>query len=208
MPPNDVSPDDGRNRDTGLGYALVIPLLLAEWLSAGRNPRMICDAELKVLWHCPRLPEWIEKAGSVRLERECLVLIDKRVQSAIRDFLGDPDRSTAAIGFEDEALGQRLVLQCQRLEVPRFRTTVGMRILSDTDELGNGFLYSQENLGLTRKEAEICDMLLRGKTVQDIVETTGRSPDTVRSHVRNIYLKTGTSSREALFARLRPYIFD
>jgi DNA-binding CsgD family transcriptional regulator len=208
MRPNEELPGAGPTRGSNLGLALALPLLLAEWLSASRNPRLICDAKGKVLWQCPNLGRWLEQAGSIKLEREYLILLDKRVQAAFSEFLLDAARPDLAIGFVDETLGERLVLQCQRLEVPRFPAAFGLRILSDARGLESSFLHFEQNFGMTRQEAAICRMLLQGQTVQDIVETESRSPDTVRFHVRNIYQKIGVSSREALFARLRPYMFD
>lgn len=190
-----------------MGLALVMPLLLAEWLSASRNPRLICDAQQKVLWHCPNLVGWLEETRAVKLEREQLLLNDKRAQAALADFLIDPQVPDTAIGFDDEETGRCVVLQCKRLEIPRYPTVFGIRIVADASgELD--FLHFEEHFAMTRQEGAICRLLLQGKTVQEIVAAARKSPDTIRFHIRNIYQKIGVSSREALFATLRPFLFD
>lgn len=193
---------------TDIGLALAMPQLLAEWLSAGCNPRVICDAQQSVLWHCPNLGPWLDQASSIKLERDHLTLNDKRAQTALTEFMLDPRKPDTAIGFEDEKLARRVILQCRRLEVPRFAAAFGLRILADKGGLERNFLHFEQNFGMTRQESAICRMLLQGRTVQEIVDAGSKSPDTIRFHIRNIYQKIGVSSREALFARLRPFLFD
>ncbi|WP_301750103.1 LuxR C-terminal-related transcriptional regulator [uncultured Erythrobacter sp.] len=185
-----------------------MPLLLNEWLSAGRNPRLICDAQQRVLWQCPNLSHWLDGASAIKLEREQLVLTDKRAQSGLSEFLHFSDKPDTAISFNDEKLSRRVVLQCRRLEVPRFTPAFGVRIIADAAGLECNFLHFEETFGMTRQESAICRMLLQGRTVQEIVDAGSKSPDTIRFHIRNIYQKIGVSSREALFASLRPFLFD
>lgn len=193
---------------TDMGLCLAMPLLLAEWLSAGRNPRLICDIHQKVLWHCPNLGPWLDEASSIKLEREHLTLGDKRAQTSLTEFLLGSSEPDTIISCGDEKLGHRVVLQCRRLEVPRIAPAFGLRILADSEGLERNFRHFEQTFGMTRQEAAICRLLLQGHTVQEIVEAGSKSPDTIRFHIRNIYQKIGVSSREALFARLRPFLFD
>lgn len=68
--------------------------------------------------------------------------------------------------------------------------------------------HSSKAFGVGAFAEPRCRLLLQGHTVQEIVEAGSKSPDTIRFHIRNIYQKIGVSSREALFARLRPFLFD
>lgn len=101
-----------------------------------------------------------------------------------------------------------MVLQCRRLEVPRFGSAFGLRFMNASKSLERDFLHFEQTFGMTRQESAICRMLLQGHTVQEIVDAVSKSPDTIRFHVRNIYQKIGVSSREALFASLLPFFFD
>lgn len=69
-------PSTRHGQGTDISLALVMPQLLAEWLSCGRNPRVICDVQQKVLWHCPNFGSWLDKASSVKMERHVITLTD------------------------------------------------------------------------------------------------------------------------------------
>lgn len=59
----------------------------------------------------------------------------------------------------------------------------------------------QDMLGLTRREAEIGCALLQGRTPREMWVQWGLSPATVRSQLRSLYAKTGTSG-QVEFVRL------
>lgn len=54
--------------------------------------------------------------------------------------------------------------------------------------------------GLSEREAEILDLILRGKNVPAIAETLFISQNTVRSHVKRIYRATGIHTRQDLIS--------
>jgi len=60
----------------------------------------------------------------------------------------------------------------------------------------SGALY-----GLSEREAEILDLLVRGETYQAIAARLFIAPGTVKRHAHNILHKTGTKDRTALFQR-------
>ena len=51
----------------------------------------------------------------------------------------------------------------------------------------------QLQLGLTAAEAEIAVLLAEGCTVREIAATTGRGYSTVRTHLKHIFTKLGSS---------------
>ena len=55
--------------------------------------------------------------------------------------------------------------------------------------------------GLTRTEAKVAALLAEGRTVSEIVASTGRKESTVRWHVRNLHSKLGVH-RQADLVRL------
>ncbi len=55
---------------------------------------------------------------------------------------------------------------------------------------------------LSPREAEVLRFLVLGHTVNDIAERLGISPHTVRDHVKSLYRKTGSSSRNELLRRV------
>jgi DNA-binding CsgD family transcriptional regulator len=60
-----------------------------------------------------------------------------------------------------------------------------------------------DRYGLSRRESEVLRELLKGKTYRSIGEDLFVSLDTIKSHVKSIYKKTGLKSRSELFQRLR-----
>jgi DNA-binding CsgD family transcriptional regulator len=55
--------------------------------------------------------------------------------------------------------------------------------------------------GLSRREQEICAMLLEGRTIRQIALELNISFDTANSHYRSIYRKLGVSSKADLFLK-------
>jgi DNA-binding CsgD family transcriptional regulator len=61
-----------------------------------------------------------------------------------------------------------------------------------------------EKYGLTARETEIATALLQGKSYKGIGASLYISADTVKTHLKNIYRKTGTPGRYALIALANP----
>ena len=55
---------------------------------------------------------------------------------------------------------------------------------------------------LTKREKEICSLLIEGFDNQDIGRRLFISKHTVKTHLRNIYSKTGFNNRAKLIVRL------
>ena len=51
----------------------------------------------------------------------------------------------------------------------------------------------QEVLGLSPAETEIAVLLAEGRTLREIAATTGREYSTVRSHLKHMFAKLGSS---------------
>lgn len=58
---------------------------------------------------------------------------------------------------------------------------------------------------LTPSEQRIAKQLFEGLSIQEISEATGAKIETVRTHIRRIYQKTGVASREKLQSVLSPF---
>lgn len=200
--PNTITPTSA-----GPTPVLGLPLFLAVWLSGGRTSRILCDAAQRILWHCPDLEALAADGRTIKLERGQFALGDKRAQAALSDFLARADLAETAIGLLSEDSRLQMVVQCQRLEVPALGTAFGLRFVSAGDGRDDDLRHFERHFGLTRQETAVCRHLLQGRTVPEIVAMEGKSPDTVRFHVRNLYHKVEVSSREALFARLRLFLF-
>ncbi|MHA7818859.1 MAG: LuxR C-terminal-related transcriptional regulator [Erythrobacter sp.] len=52
-----------------------------------------------------------------------------------------------------------------------------------------------ESLGLTRRECEVLDHLAKGVSNKEIARALGVSPNTVKTHIANLYAKLGVTGR-------------
>ena len=60
-------------------------------------------------------------------------------------------------------------------------------------------------LGLTPSESRITQGLMDGHRADELAQDQGISLETVRTHIRRIYLKTGANSREQLIAKISAF---
>lgn len=60
-------------------------------------------------------------------------------------------------------------------------------------------LYAKAH-GLTPRQGEVCLLLVLGGSVGDIADELYISKDTVKTHVKSLYTKTGAHSRQELIA--------
>lgn len=74
-------------------------------------------------------------------------------------------------------------------------STPSMLVASD-DMDSNDVSAFAEALSLTQREYVIAGYLVRGYTADKIAETEMLSVNTVRTHIKNIYRKAGTHSRQ------------
>lgn len=56
-----------------------------------------------------------------------------------------------------------------------------------------------DRAGLTAREAEVLELLVRGRTVQDICDELTIAKGTAKHHVSNIYRKLGVGDRRSLY---------
>lgn len=64
-------------------------------------------------------------------------------------------------------------------------------------------VFNMEKLGLTEREREIASLIITGDNYSNIGETLFISINTVKTHTKNIYRKTGVSNRTQLNYKLR-----
>jgi len=68
----------------------------------------------------------------------------------------------------------------------------------DEDDISFNCSYIAAQHSLTKRETEVLNLLLMGRSTTYIAETLYISADTVKSHVRHIYQKLGVHNRQEL----------
>ena len=71
-------------------------------------------------------------------------------------------------------------------------------VVAGTDAVAAGCVGVVERYSLSRREADVLELLARGRDVPYIAEELVISKNTVRSHIKSIFAKTGVHSRQEL----------
>lgn len=132
---------------------------------------------------------------------------NKNDQALVTDFIASTDKDDFAFWVNDKEGHPVISVQCQRISAIPGIQFFGFRLALNDDNLSADHKGFESYFNLTRQEAIICRLMIQGKTVPEIVQIYGKSQDTIRFHVRNIYRKMNISSREELFAALRHFHF-
>jgi DNA-binding CsgD family transcriptional regulator len=182
-------------------------LILSGWLSSGRHARVVCDGQQKVLWQNDKFETLASRTGRVVITYDRLNFANKNDQALVTDFIASSDKDDFAFWVNDKEGHPVISVQCQRISAIPGIQFFGFRLALNDDNLSADHKGFEAYFNLTRQEAIICRLMIQGKTVPEIVQIYGKSQDTIRFHVRNIYRKMNISSREELFAALRHFHF-
>jgi DNA-binding CsgD family transcriptional regulator len=183
--------------------------MLSSWLDRGWEARFLVDEQLRLLWSNGAANAWLEEVDCpLRLQRDTLVAKDNRFQVKLTAMVASCSRATSGMLMGGCNGAQDLLFSSR--EVGRFGgfRCMGLAVRSikakDTDELvGLGDAYN-----LTPSEETVLQKMMRGNNVEKIARSSNTSPETVRTHVRRAYSKMSVSSREEMFSRLKPFLFD
>lgn len=153
---------------------------LASW----RAHRGVAEIVVIPLAQSAQQTDYMEFHFTGKLEASERAEIEALVPTILRSWSGrKPGLVTGAVADE-------------RLEQARTRTR-DMRPRWDVPLLG-----MSNPANLSRAEFRVCLLVSRGLSVRGMCEELGLSDNTVRSHLRAIYAKTGTSSMAELLYRI------
>ena len=100
-----------------------------------------------------------------------------------------------SLALMDQSRRLRIILKNQNDYYEKVRKR-NKPLFEDLDNIASRY-------GLSRRESEVLRELIKGKTYRSIGEDLFVSLDTIKSHVKSIYRKTGLKSRSELFGKLR-----
>ncbi|MBS1818082.1 MAG: helix-turn-helix transcriptional regulator [Acidobacteria bacterium] len=78
----------------------------------------------------------------------------------------------------------------------------GTDVAVSVRELGSSFSAFRSRYRLSRREAEVVELVLLGYRNRDIAATLGTAPTTIKKHLTHIFDKVGVDTRTQLIARL------
>ena len=173
---------------------------------------LLLDGSAKVQFANRSARQLLAEPGELSIDNECLVaataLYSKRLTALLaRVFGGEPagtGRSAALLrvpfGAHEEVL---------ELLVAAIAPTCG-----SSREIAVGLLYTPKSgaatptkvlrslYGLTEAESKVVHRLLRGRTVEQASDDLGVAQDTIRQHLKSIFVKVRTTRQSDLIAAL------
>lgn len=176
-----------------------------DWIAADHRPRMIVRTNGVVLWTNLGAQRLLAECSGIGTINDVIHLTnpehDAQFYAFLRSVTADPH--TMALKFDGESSfcvfrGRRVTsIDACCLEM-RFSSKDYSPHLVDFDHV----------FGLTRSEAGTACALYGGQSAREIANRLRISIDTVRSHIRQLYLKIGVSGREQLFRQLDAFRLD
>lgn len=171
-------------------------------LDKSRFQMIILDDNLQIIYHnqsATQLHDYVrDSTNPNELKRELAVLI-KRTPAA--SSLNRQNVLTA-LDFYDEA-GDQIYLRSIQSQVKKHAQPTVFHILMVLDEEHAHLSLNAElvaTYGLTEKEQRVLVSLIHGNTIRQISEKVFISENTVKSHLKSIYNKTGTNSQSAVIS--------
>jgi DNA-binding NarL/FixJ family response regulator len=142
------------------------------------------DAAVKVLAHEPPFAVGVfTDAGDLRLMLQAL-------RVGVRGYILKSTTAPDLVGCLERLHEGEIVLD------PELAVDAAL-LAARTIDLGS---WPGAHLGLTRREAELLLLLGQGVAPREAARRMGLSPETVRTHTRNLYRKLGVNDRAAAVA--------
>lgn len=117
----------------------------------------------------------------------------------LRDYLatmGDKGNGSTTISLLTGQRGEPFYLHVMPLNTRGTDVAVSIR------ELGTAMGAFRDRYRLSKREAEVVELVLLGYRNRDIATTLGATPATVKKHLTHVFDKVGVDTRTQLVARL------
>jgi DNA-binding CsgD family transcriptional regulator len=184
-------------------------LALCAWSQKSPDARMILGAKREIVWanDAAELFFPTQDALSVKDAKLC-VAHNSNAQKFEKAMTESPSLQArfACLDCED---GRRHVLMCVENivvdNISYMALTVRLAAPLDCSPARLATLLTPA-FRLTEMECRLVSCLFQGLTAEETAKLMKVSIETTRSHIRNLYGKLSVSSREAMFARLLPYV--
>lgn len=178
--------------------------LALKWLDRDPSARLLIDSSLKVRWANAAAKTWLSASSSISLVegRLCAGRASPHLRTLVDRVSKEPETICIPTGDAEEQ-----TILCARLVgaddgAPIF----GLTMRRSDDVEGGPPKGALEAFGLTATEGKVLRLLLSGATAHEAAAQMHVSIETVRTHIRHLYAKTGVNSREGLFTRFRPFM--
>lgn len=174
------------------------------WLAEAKTAVVLVLTDLSVVW-ANRLADQLDEKGLISLKSGYLTLRDGATTAGLMSFVKTVTPGPSA-WVAHAVEGGHMIVRGEATQPAGWPAGVALtfRITAVPDDY---VLWAdmQEALGLTKAEVVIVKRLLSGDRAEDIAADTPVTLETVRTHIRRIYLKLNVGTREQLFAKIIPF---
>jgi ATP/maltotriose-dependent transcriptional regulator MalT len=188
---------------SNLSRALPVGTLVTAWLDRATVPLAIVDRNLDLVWANRAAHQDLEEGIVLELRDDRLRCRSRNHHAVLAQLVIEAAEavSTAFIKGETEPL----LLRAVRIGDDEDAGAVGLRWHRLSQRRPARFTDLDVAFGLTPTEHKILLNLCEGSSATKVAEDLNVSMETVRSHIRGIYIKLNVCSREEMFACVQPF---
>ncbi|MCT2559224.1 LuxR C-terminal-related transcriptional regulator [Tsuneonella sp. YG55] len=169
-----------------------------EWVYRLSLPRLVVNADLQLLW-ANRVAETVLASGQmVRRRGETLWFDDHLGQDHWRERLSEVGADLARLVVTDPRGHPNLIIGAFRRSDGTRRDAIFLSLMAVSQSLDLTKSGLAAMFDLTNAERQIAQMLVDLRSPREISESLGVSINTVRTHIRGIYVKLAVSSQREL----------
>jgi DNA-binding CsgD family transcriptional regulator len=179
--------------------------LLQRWAEVEHSAKLIVDRRMFVIWNNAAMDRVFAAQSAIMRVRDQLICPVPDNGARLKLALKATNTGISACHLACASTAQHVLCSCVSIMPVKGEMRFGITIkLSGSKHLSFDLL--QQAYELTPAECLLLSRLLRGLTAEESALEGAIAVDTVRTHVRNIYLKLDVTSREAMFHSIIPFI--
>jgi DNA-binding CsgD family transcriptional regulator len=180
--------------------------LMMSWLDVEERPRILVRDDLTLVWANRLARSVLAERLDLMLRDGVLAMANRASAEALSNLVrgAGPTVSHWSVGREDG--DGHLVLSALRLQTANGLAAVGIIFHGTRSAVAPALGGFKEAFGLTAAESQVIGALMDGETAGRIGDRLEITIDTVRTHIRNAYVKLDVNSREQMFRRLSPFL--
>lgn len=175
------------------------------YLTADPSARLFLDAEMTVIWASPQALTLIEAMPQLEISERRLWFKNRNEHQAVFELFQSAESRNKFHAVPVEAHNGHVLVQVKSFDDDSGAPTFVVTLIHATPTTPATYARLDLIFGLTSAEYRTLLGLLDGMNADALALRAGVSIETVRTHIRRIYVKLGVTSREALFFRLRSY---
>jgi len=181
--------------------------VFARWVDADPIPHAIIDRSLRLHWQNRAAIALLKQSSELHEQDGRLIALQPENQSRLKLFAAHVGADASSAMVILPVLDDYLILRGRPIGADRNSEQIGILFFSARDFIDQSVVSDDVKAiyRLTNGEYKILSAMMSGMNAEQISGSLEISLETVRTHIRRIYSKTGVRSREALFAQLQPF---